>query len=504
MKSDSIFQYSEIFVPGGDPEHTYNSRASLHLEERIISVKNNLCKLVVVTGHTKSGKTVLVRNVLPRSENIWVDGGDISSEEDFWTTIIDWLNLSQEVQSSNSNQVQSELSGEITAEGNVFVAKGGVKIGSKIMSVSGDAISSTRHISSKMIALNGLRQRRVPLIVDDFHFLPSMMQQSIIRAFKALVFEGVPVVLIAIPHRRHDVFKVEREMTARTCSIDVPSWDPTELKYIPRTGFRMLGKEIPDHIIDMLVSESVGSPHLMQEFCKQICQLNVSITDSALNLIFYKTADDLVGRPMFEMLSHGPRSRRDRKPRRLKNGETVDIYKLILICLAYLRPGLVTLEYDELHKMTQAICVAGDVPTIQEIGRILKQMAKIANTDPSSTAVIDFDEGERKLHIADPFFAFYLRWGSFTAHDRLNHVFDGDEDTNVVAIVPAASIHTVDLGEYEDAGLIPAWDIDYDANVVSWKEIRVVMEDGAIRLHISLQNTGMQSSIVRIRDKDVG
>jgi hypothetical protein len=38
-------------------------------------------------------------------------------------------------------------------------------------------------------------------------------------------------------------------------------------------------------------------------------------------------------------------------------------------------------------------------------------MAAIAATDQSSTPVIDFEETDRKLHITDPFFAFYLRWG---------------------------------------------------------------------------------------------
>jgi len=28
-----------------------------------------------------------------------------------------------------------------------------------------------------------------------------------------------------------------------------------------------------------------------------------------------------------------------------------------------------------------------------------------------STPVIDFEDEEKKLHITDPFFAFYLRWG---------------------------------------------------------------------------------------------
>jgi hypothetical protein len=40
-----------------------------------------------------------------------------------------------------------------------------------------------------------------------------------------------------------------------------------------------------------------------------------------------------------------------------------------------------------------------------------KHMTTIAATDQSSTPVIDFEDADKRLHITDPFFAFYLRWG---------------------------------------------------------------------------------------------
>lgn len=60
--------YTDIFVPGGFPRHTYNPRTGLALESKLVEVKQNLCKLAIVTGHTKSGKTVLVRKLMPRND----------------------------------------------------------------------------------------------------------------------------------------------------------------------------------------------------------------------------------------------------------------------------------------------------------------------------------------------------------------------------------------------------------------------------------------------------
>lgn len=51
------------------------------------------------------------------------------------------------------------------------------------------------------------------------------------------------------------------------------------------------------------------------------------------------------------------------------------------------------------------------VPNAQEVSRVLSKMSEIAISDESSTPVIDWEKEERKLHITDPFFAFYLKWG---------------------------------------------------------------------------------------------
>ena len=68
-------RYQDIFVPGGFPRHTYNPRVDLQLEIKLAESKDNLCKLVTVTGQTKSGKTVLARRIFPPEETVWIDGG---------------------------------------------------------------------------------------------------------------------------------------------------------------------------------------------------------------------------------------------------------------------------------------------------------------------------------------------------------------------------------------------------------------------------------------------
>lgn len=411
--------YFEIFVPGGFPRHTYNPRPTLQLELRLAEVRQNLCKLATVTGHTKSGKTVLTRKIFPREECVWIDGGLVGEERDLWDLVIEQLELFQ----SNQTQAQTEIIGTVSAkagaEGSIFVAKASTEFAGSLSGKNASGEAATQSLTSRVAALQGLRESMRPLVIDDFHYLAKELQGNVVRALKQLIFDGLPVVVIAIPHRRYDAMKVEREMTGRVFPIQIPAWDGEELAFIPRTGFGLLNHVVDGTIRDRLVSESIGSPHLMQDFCRTLCkrqqlkaagqQEALTVAVDELNAVFGDVAET-IGRPIFEKLARGPRQRSDRMIRKLRDGNTVDIYGLVLHALAHIRPGLITLEYEDLRSAIREVS-AHEIPQLHEVARVLKHMASIAATDESSTPVIDFEEAEKKLHITDPFFAFYLRWG---------------------------------------------------------------------------------------------
>lgn len=107
---------AQIFVPGGFPRITYIPRTSHQLETRVQAAEDNLCKLVVVTGATKSGKTVLVDKIFPRSSSIWIDGGTISDEQSFWDSITENLSLFTCFEESSGNDYGGSLGGEAAAE----------------------------------------------------------------------------------------------------------------------------------------------------------------------------------------------------------------------------------------------------------------------------------------------------------------------------------------------------------------------------------------------------
>jgi hypothetical protein len=419
--SDTLMQKlktSEVFVPGGLPQYTYVPRAARNLEERLSATKDNLCKLVTLTGTTKSGKTVLASRVFPKERSVWVDGGTVSAEDDLWNFILDNLGGYTDLSTDQSKQITATLGGEFGADAGLpLFAHAKAKLAAGGSQTRVGSQSQSRSLSPRSAAIAQLRKTRRPLVIDDFHYLNRPFQGNIVRALKPLVFEGVPVVLIAIPHRKYDAVKVEREMTGRLEPIMIPAWEKDELLAIPTEGFRLLNVRAEDALKLQLAAEAYGSPHLMQEFCRELSRANgvQETAESPTNIqridssLFRKVAEG-TGKVVFDKLATGPRQRTDRIDRQLKDGAKVDIYRAVLLALAHLRPGLDTITYEQIRSALRDLLVT-NVPQGHEVTRVLEKMSEIASSDEASTPVLDWEREEQKLHITDPFFAFFLKWG---------------------------------------------------------------------------------------------
>lgn len=411
MQTPSV---GRVFVPGGMPDLTYVPRTERDLEKRLAEVKDNLCKLVVVTGATKAGKTVLVKKVLKGQQPlVWIDGGLIQSEDEFWQECLRSIDAVLVVESedtiSNSEESSIGVSGAVSAGGIRASISGGAKDGS--ISSSKTKVSPTGSLRSRALAT--MQKLDATLVIDDFHYLPRDMQGGIVRALKGAVFEGFRAVAIAIPHRRYDAVRVEREMNGRLEPIKVPDWSPDELIEIPLKGFPLLNLSIGNEPAKKLAIAAYGSPHLMQEFCKEIgkraIEKSASIVDPIIDDNVFKAIAEHTGKVIFDKLASGPRQRTDRMQRPLVSGGSADIYRVVLMALSRLEPGLNKIDYETLRSSIRELLLS-DVPQAHEVTRVLEKMAQIASKEEMSVKVLDWDDEEQKLHITDPFFAFFLKW----------------------------------------------------------------------------------------------
>lgn len=417
MKQQNV-RVSNVFVPGGFPQITYIPREGHKLEDRVRIAQDNLSKLMVITGPTKSGKTVLVDKIFPQDSAIWIDGGVITDEQSFWDLVIDKLDLFTNIGYSHGEGDSSEIGGNVSAEGNLFFAKGGASVNSKLGASTTENQSNSRNISAKVAATSALRTNPVPLVVDDFHYIEKTIQKNLVRALKAPIMHGLPVIFIAIPNRKYDAVEVEREMTGRIENIEMPIWEDNELGKIATQGFSALNINTDDTLIQNITSESYGSPFLMQEFCKAICAKNGIVernqkvqdisTDIDISEIFADIAEHS-GRSMFDKLKRGPRPRTDRIQRSLSDGTTTDIYGVVMNAFKLLKPGVESVSYDLLRSNIRTV-IDGNLPQKNEISRVLDKIAEISYTDSSSTPVLDWQRDDDLITITDPFFAFFLKW----------------------------------------------------------------------------------------------
>jgi len=178
-----IYRTNEVFVPGGMLTLTYVARSSRNLEEQLRAANDNLCKLVTVTGSTKSGKTVLTNRVFPRTSSVWVDGGTVKNEDDLWNFILEQIGGYNESSASRAAETASVFKGELGAGGQLpLILKGESKLGAELEKKRGEGTEKTLALNPRAAAISQLRATRRALIIDDFHYLDREFQGNVIRA----------------------------------------------------------------------------------------------------------------------------------------------------------------------------------------------------------------------------------------------------------------------------------------------------------------------------------
>ena len=409
---DQSFTVGKVFVPGGLPTVTYNPREELGLEERVREYLNEGHRILSVSGPTKSGKTVLLKSIL--TDAVWLSGGTLSSMDDFWGAVGDALDVYPNEQTAQGLQ---EMTGRSTSgEGTIGVAKGGRSASEELTSTRDDSRSRTRPPAS--VAREALSTNLRVLVIDDFHYVEPALQLQIVRNLKDLVFDGLPVVFAAVPHRAYDAVRVEKEMTGRVEQLEIRFWAIEELLGIASHGFQALNLLDGSSLAARLATESFSSPHLMQDFCLQLCKSNgVSSTVDTPQALqaparwetFFASRASAASKSAFDLLARGPRQRTDRIERILQNGSRTDIYGAVLAGIAKTGP-LTELTYEQLRSALRDV-LTSDPPQRHEVTRVLEEMSKIARKEIEGEPVVDYDEELATLYISDPFFAYFLRWG---------------------------------------------------------------------------------------------
>ena len=405
-----------VFTPGGQPSVTYVSRGHLGLEQRVKDALVRGYSINVVTGPTKSGKTVLCNHVLGQAgESVSIEGGQVRSESDFWEQIAYALNLESQRAAKTSD----------TASENIELGAGlsvpGARLGGKKSSGEGkgNEQSLTYNVNSQRAALDTLLERDVSLLVDDFHYIEKDIQKRIVQALKGAVFKGLSVILLAVPHRAFDPMTVEQELEGRFKHVEIPPWGMDDLELIPQRGFEALNVKSSDKLNKAICSEGFGNPLLVQEICSELCIKNgileraehEQVLDGTLLSYALTEIAKSKGFPKFSKLKSGPDAKKKRMLRAFKDGRAQDKYSAILTALSTLGPQPRT-SYEDLRATLQNLLQIGSMPAKHEVTAALTNMSKIARNEIEGEPPLEWVESEDALVITDPFLLFYMKWAA--------------------------------------------------------------------------------------------
>ena len=413
-RQEPSYLLREVFVPGGMPSITYQARKQLDLEGTLENYLNRLSKFIAIAGPTKSGKTVLARKVIPPEQSIWIEGAHISSMDAFWDVLLAKLGIASPAGVTNTKSFDETTEDEIDISVRPAGMGGGSRSKDSIRKTTTTAISQVVQLSKPQSAITALLKSKLTIVIDDFHYLNPEIQRDLIRSLKQAVFDGLAVVLILIPHRMHQAATAEMDVDGRTQTLSIPPWQPDEQFSIADTGARALGVRFHAVTINEMVQESFQSPHLMQDFCSLLCsdnRVSMTVFGALKTLTFLNGSQEFFARlantispESFRALQKGP-PRTNRIARPMRSGGSCDTYEAVLLAVKNLEV-MTPIRWNELRRSLQDLLL--EEPQQHEVTRVLEKMDDIAKSRPGEP-VLDYVGGE--LHLVDPFFRFYVKWG---------------------------------------------------------------------------------------------
>ena len=421
---------AHVFVPGGFPTLTYVERQGKDYETQLSDALDLKGQIVSIAGPSKSGKTVLVEKVVGKNNLISITGAGITSADQVWDRVLNWMDSPSEVSSST----KTERSGTMGLEGRADLGVPGVgklqvvgKAGGQMGAGTGTNEVYQRRGMQQVI--DEIANSDFVVLIDDFHYMPRDIQQEVAKQLKDAVRQGVSFITASVLHRTDDVVRALPELRGRVVAVDLDYWDRTDLVRIAKAGFTVMNFEMPDEVIDSLAAEAAGSPQLMQSICYHTC-LHLDARESfAMHRVFRKnditkgkimerTVSSANFRSLVDVLDSGPKTRGvERKMYTFTDDVSGDVYRCVLKAVAADPPRL-SFPYQDIVERVAVIC-RSEPPVGSSITGTCTQMSKLAKDNFPGERAIDWDEQKQVLDIPDPYLLFYLRWS-----DRLRESED--------------------------------------------------------------------------------
>ena len=407
----------EVFDAGGFPEYTYVDRERRRLEERLEKALNSSTPGVSVIGPSKSGKTVLIKNVA-RDEGlglVQIRGPNVDSVESFWNAVLDELDVPDNFE---EHVTDTRESGKADSGAAKFQGSGVERTQEERESkASGQTRSYSRDGLRDVI--DHKRSDDIVLLLDDFHYIEDReLKRSIAQSIKGAIEDGIRICVAFVTHRGETLQQLCPDLDSRVMTIRCEEWSEEELKEIVEKGETHLNVEFPQWLKNKLAANAIGSPMVMQRLCAAACHeagieedqeasVELQISEDDFDGIIGEAADWMGKRGVVRKMAGGIHDT-GRVKYNYGGNQKNDTYILGLRAIANGTSSR-TFQFQDLKQRIKEDCV-GDHPNGPQIENFCDQIENIAQDERPGESLVEWDSDEDVLLISDPELLFLIRY----------------------------------------------------------------------------------------------
>ncbi|WP_275737164.1 hypothetical protein [Halorhabdus sp. SVX81] len=415
------YKRNEVFTPNSYPKYTYVEQEGKDLEEKLNKALETHGEVISLAGPSKSGKTVLIENVVDENLLIKVLGSTIDSKVTFWKNVLDEMGVAHSLEETHESTEEHKLSTRVLAKLGLssFI---GAEAETSAEHTHIDSLGETEVYDRVGISktIEELQNGDYLLLIDDFHYIDKSVQEDLAEVIKEIPHQGISIGVALVPHRSEDILRGNPDLRGRVQPLDIGYWDIGDLKRIAEKGFRKLNVDVDDVLNTKLAEEAAGSPQLMQRLCLEACYVyDVIDSHNSTNIIraesdkieniYKRTVGYTSHERTVDILDSGKESRGEgRTVWKFRDGSEGDYYNCILRAIGS-NPVQRSFNAKELKERMDSICI-GDPPATNQIKSGCGHMDDLCEDKLPNEWPLDWDRQKEELHIPDPYFLFYLRW----------------------------------------------------------------------------------------------
>ncbi|QKV80236.1 hypothetical protein [Amycolatopsis sp. Hca4] len=389
---------------------------------------------IVIHGSSKQGKTCLRKWNIKDKPHVVVACIEITSLAELNAAILKAVGYRVEKSSSTSVSGKSKINAKVDVH---FKAPGFDMTTStgEESERSREQIQTTEpleldpeDINDMIRALESIEFDSL-IILEDFHYLPSVVQKSFSRALKGYFdYSAYRFVMIGVWLDDNKLLRFNGDLGSRIATVNADHWSRTELEDVIEKGENLIGLKFESDFCDYVLENCLGSVWVVQQVCYQACIAAGIIGDSGREIrpvgsleLARKLMQDIVrdqssrSTSFIDGFSAGP------------NAELAEIYRWALYAViasdvARLEGGL---QVEEIVNFIDSFGL-GAGPRQRDLLAELPNIAEFQMHHLEiSPIVLDYDFGARRLNVVDRSFLIWLN-----GQDRVEILREADMPGN--------------------------------------------------------------------------